>query len=61
MATPKKAPEDLQRRGRKPRDNSPAGVTTVRLTDDERAWLINRYGGMSAGIVELIRQARAGK
>jgi len=58
MATPKKAPENLQRRGPKPRGESSAATTTIRLTGDERAWLVDHYGGVSAGIVELIRQAR---
>lgn len=59
MATPKKPPEEHKRRGRPPRSQSPAIPTAVSLTEEERAWLIDRYGGVSAGVVELIRQARA--
>lgn len=58
MATPKKPPEEHAKRGPKPRGDTTAATTTIRLTEGERAWLIDRYGAVSAGIVELIRQAR---
>ena len=58
MATPKKDRADLQRRGPKPKGESVAETTTIRLTDGDKAWLIDRYGSVSAGVHALIRVAR---
>ena len=57
MATPKKAPEELQRRGRKPRDPSGRGkqvYATIPAPHEQE--LVSRYGSASVGIVEAVRR-----
>ena len=60
MATPRKPPAELQKRGRKPKDptGKPMRPATVNITDTERAALVARYGnttrGLRAGIEAIL-------
>jgi hypothetical protein len=60
MATPRKDPAELLKRGRKPKDPTGQRMTsaTVRITAGERAALVERYGnttrGLRAGIEAIL-------
>ena len=62
MATPRKAPEDLLRRGRKPKSNTPRDREfKVRITEEEEARLVARGGPVSAALRQLIESTAGEK